>query len=259
MSNITLDAPRMATTAADVSPQGEGVILTQTLAKALFGTKSVNVTTISEGDLEALVARLRNEEAQARFSLVLSSLNSLGQSLTDVQKQRLQEGVTLAKKLEELQETLGKQTGDEAEAKAAAMLLQAKIEQLQKQIEQAVKDGKEHNKLVEEQERARAELKTKEQLIADTQGQIAETKNAISSVKGKISAIVNSIGENTLKAIAKEIADLADPEKADRPAETEKSIEKEARNDPLAAIRDSLDRMERDLLEAIETNRTAMV
>ena len=43
------------------------------------------------------------------------------------------------------------------------------------------------------------------------------------------------------------------------PAETEKIEAKEALNDPLNAIRDSLDRIERDLTEAIESNRIATV
>ena len=132
-------------------------------------------------------------------------------------------------------------------------------DQLQRQIEQAVQDGKEHNKLVEEQNQAREELAAKEKIVAETQGQIAETKNAISSVKGQISALVSSIGENTLKTIASDIATLAAPEKAERPAETEKAEKKEALNDPLSAIRESLDRIERDLTETIERNRIATV
>ena len=257
--SIQLDTARltgaMQTSAQDVSTPLES----KQVLSALLGGASVTVTNGGMTDLEALVARLKNESERTRLSMMLMSLVAVSQSLDESQKQRLEQGIALSEKLDELQKSLDKYSGDEAEAKAATMLLQAKIEQLQKQIEQAVQDGKDHNKLVEEQERARAELKAKEQIIVDTQGQIAETKNAIASVKGQISAVVNSIGENTLKTIANDIATLAAPEKAERPAETEKAEKKEALNDPLNAIRESLDRIERDLNEAIEANRIATV
>ena len=241
--------------AQDLStPQNTGKALA-----ALLGGASVTVTNGGMGDLEALVARLKNENERTRFTMMLTSLVAVSQSLDESQKQRLEQGLALSEKLAELQKSLDKYSGNEAEAKAVALLLQTKIEQLQRQIEQAVQDGKDHNKLVEEQERARAELAAKEKVVADTQGQIAEPKNAISAVKGQISAVVNSIGENTLKTIADEIAVLAQPEKAERPAETEKAEEKAVLNDPLNAIRDSLDRIERDLTETFERNRIATV
>ena len=256
---IELDINRLSTSfqgaAQDVStPQTTGKA-----AAALFAGASVTVTNGAMTDLEALVAKLKSENERAKFSMLMASLASIGQSLTDSQKRTLDQGLALSKKLDALGEMLEGYTGDEARAKAEAAILQAKIDSLQKQIDQAVKDGKEHNELVAEQKRVRAELDAKKQIVADTQGKIAETKNEISSVKGQISAIVRDIGENTLKTIAKEITSLAAPEKADRPAETEKAEEKEIRNDPLNAIRDSLAKIERDLTEAIEENRIAMV
>lgn len=237
--------------AQDLStPQNTGKALA-----ALLGGASVTVTNGGMGDLEALVARLKSENERTRFSMMLTSLVAVSQSLDESQKQRLEQGLALSEKLGELQKSLDKYSGEEAEAKAAALLLQAKIEQLQRQIEQAVQDGKDHNKLVEEQKRVREELAAKEKVVVETQGQIAETKNAISSVRGQISAIVNSIGENTLKTIADEIAALVVPEKAERPAEEEKRAEKEAENDPLAVIRDSLEKIGRDIVETIEENR----
>ena len=260
--------------AQDLStPQNTGKALA-----ALLGGASVTVTNGGMGDLEALVARLKNENERTRFSMMLTSLVAMSQSLDENQKQRLEQGLALSEKLDELQKSLDKYRGEEAEAKAAALLLQAKIEQLQKQIEQAVQDGKDHNANVEEQTRvreaqykadraalekelkeAKADLAAREQTVTDLQGKITTTKNEIASVKGKISAIVNTIGENTLKTIANEIAALAAPEKAERPAETAKAEEKELLNDPLNAIRDSLAMIERDLAETIEQNRIETV
>ena len=110
-----------------------------------------------------------------------------------------------------------------------------------------------------EQKRVREELAAKEQTVADIQGNIAKTKNETSDVKGKISAIVNSVGENTLKTIANELTTLTPQEKAESAEETRKEAEKIAANDPLAAIRDSLDKIERELTDTIQQNRIETV
>ena len=257
--SIQLDTARltgaMQTSAQDVSTPLES----KQVLSALLGGASVTVTNGGMTDLEALVARLKNESERTRLSMMLMSLVAVSQSLDESQKQRLEQGLALSEKLAELQKSLDKYSGNEAEAKAAALLLQTKIEQLQRQIEQAVQDGKEHNKLVEEQNQAREELAAKEKIVAETQGQIAETKDAISSVKGQISALVSSIGENTLKTIASELTTLTPPEKAESAAEARKEAEKLAANDPLNAIRDSLDKIERELTDTIQQNRIETV
>ena len=252
---IELDTNRLATsfqsTAQDVpTPNAAGKATV-----ALLGGASVTVTDGAMTDLEALVAKLKDENERTRFAMLVTSLASIGQSLSDAQRRTLEEGLSLSKKLEELNKMLEGYTGEESQAKSEAAILQAKIESLQKRIEQAVADGKAHNELVAEQKRVREELEAKEKVVADTQGKIAETKNAIAEVKGQISVIVKAIGENTVKTIANELAALAEPEKAERPAEAAKAEAKEAENDPLAAIRESLERIERDITETIEENR----
>jgi chromosome segregation ATPase len=226
---------------------------------ALLGGKSVTVTDGSMSDLEALVARLKNESERAKFLMLMTSLTSIGQSLNEAQKAALEEGLALSEKLDALTDLLETCESDNSKAKADALILQAKIEQLSKQIEQAVEDGKEHNELVDEMKRVREELDAKNQTIADTQGKIDTTKNEIASVKGKMSAIVSSIGENSLKTIASELATLTGPEEAESPAEAKKEAEKAAANNPLNAIRDSLDKIERELTDTIEENRIETV
>jgi predicted nucleic acid-binding Zn-ribbon protein len=226
---------------------------------ALLGGASLTVTSAEMSDLEALVAKLKSESERTRFLMLMTSLTSIGQSLDEAQKSTLESGLALAEKLGELEGDLKGYTDDASKTRGEMLILEAKIDQLKKMIEQAVKDGKDHNKMVEEQKLVREELVAKEKTMDDIQGKIAKTKNEIAEVKGKISAIVNSIGENTLKTIASDIATLAAPEKAERPAETEKAEKKEALNDPLSAIRESLDRIERDLTETIERNRIATV
>ena len=258
--SIEIDSSRLS---ASIQTQSQDATTGTAASKALaslFGKgASVSVMSGATTDLEALVQKLRNEHERAKFSLLLTSLSAIGQSMTDAQKRTLEEGVALSEKLEELTKSLDGYSSDLAKDKAAAALLQAKIDLLTKQIEQAVKDGKEHNELVAEQKAARKELEDKERVIADTLGKIQSTENEIASVNGQISALVSSIGENAIKSIANELATLSDPEKAERPAEAAKEAEKEAENDPFAAIRDSLDKIDRDIRETIEENRVEMV
>lgn len=256
---IELDANRLATSFQATTKDMSAPATAGKAAAALLGGASLTVTNGGVTDLEALVAKLKNESERTRFSMLITSLASISQSLTDVQKRTLEQGLALSAKLDELDKMLDGYVGEEAKAKADALLMQAEIERLQKAIDQAVQDGKDHNELVAEQKRVRAELEAKEKIVADTQGKIAETKNEISSVKGQISAIVRSIGENALKTVAAELVTLAEPERAERPAEGEKAEAKEAETDPFAAIRDSLDKIERDITETIEENRVETV
>ena len=257
--SIQLDTTRLAgsiqMSAPDLpAPSEQGKALA-----ALLGGKSLTVTDGSMTDLEALVARLKSDSERTRFLMLMTSLSSIGQSLNAAQKSALESGLALAEKLSKLEGDLKGYMDDETKTKAEMAILEAKIDQLQKLIDQAVEDGKEHNELVAEQKRVREELAAKEQTVADIQGNIAKTKNEISDVKGKISAIVNSVGENTLKTIANELTTLTPQEKAESAEEARKEAEKIAANDPLAAIRDSLDKIERDITDAIQENRIETV
>lgn len=257
--SIQLDTSRLAgsiqMSAPDLpAPTEQGKALA-----ALLGGASLTVTSAEMSDLEALVAKLKSESERTRFLMLMTSLTSIGQSLNAAQKSALESGLALAEKLGELEGDLKGYTDDEAKTKAEMAILEAKIDQLKKMIEQAVKDGKEHNELVAEQKRVREELVAKEKTMDDIQGNIAKTKNEISDVKGKISAIVSSVGENTLKTIASELTTLTPQEKAESAAEERKEAEKLAANDPLNAIRDSLDKIERELTDTIEANRIATV
>ena len=235
--SIQLDTTRLAgsiqMSAPDLpAPTEQGKALA-----ALLGGKSLTVTDGSMSDLEALVAKLKSESERTRFLMLMTSLASIGRSLDEVQKSTLESGLALAEKLSELEGDLKGYTDDEAKTKAEMAILEAKIDQLKKMIEQAAK----------------------EKTMDDIQGKIAKTKNEIAEVKGKISAIVNSIGENTLKTIASELTTLTPPEKAESAAEARKEAEKLAANDPLNAIRDSLDKIERELTDTIQQNRIETV
>ena len=257
--SIQLDTTRLAgsiqMSAPDLpAPTEQGKALA-----ALLGGASLTVTSAEMSDLEALVAKLKSESERTRFLMLMTSLASIGRSLDEAQKSTLELGLSLAEKLGELEGDLKGYTDDASKTRGEMLILEAKIDQLKKMIEQAVKDGKDHNKMVEEQKLVREELVAKEKTMDDIQGKIAKTKNEIAEVKGKISAIVNSIGENTLKTIASELTTLTPQEKAESAAEARKEAEKLAANDPLNAIRDSLDKIERELTDTIEANRIATV
>ena len=257
--SIQLDTTRLAGSIQMSAPDLPAPTEQGNALAALLGGKSVTVTDGSMSDLEALVAKLKSESERTRFLMLMTSLASIGRSLDEAQKSTLESGLALAEKLSELEGDLKGYTDDASKTRGEMLILEAKIDQLKKMIEQAVKDGKDHNKMVEEQKLVREELVAKEKTMDDIQGKIAKTKNEIAEVKGKISAIVNSIGENTLKTIASELTTLTPPEKAESAAEARKEAEKLAANDPLNAIRDSLDKIERELTDTIEANRIATV
>jgi len=246
-----------ASTLGDVAT-GAGEVAGKALT-ALLGGDSVKVTSGAMTDLEALVAKLKSDSERVKFSLFLTSLAAIGQSLNETQKRALEQGLKLQEKLDELNKQVESLNGKMSQSLAEAAALDAQIEALEKQVEQAIKDGKEHNELMAELERKRTELDAKQRTIAETAGQIQAAKNEIASVRSQISVLVKSIGENAVKTIAVELAKLSEPEQAERPAEAKKAEEKELENDPLAVIRESLDRIERDITETIEENRIATV
>ena len=257
---IEFDSARLSAAAANVNGtdvQTPEMIFTK-LAPILGGT-SLSVSSAAMSDLEALVAKLKNESEKTRFSMLLSSLNSISESLTTAQKTALEEGLKLSERLDELHGELDGLSTALSDAQAASAILEAKIKTLDRQIEQAIRDGKEHKELIAARKLLEKELDAKKSVIADTQGRISDVKNEIASVSGKISAIVKSIGDNTLKTIANEIADIAKSEKAESAAEVDKKEKKEADTDPFNAIRDSLEKMSRELTDTIEKNVEVMV
>ncbi len=124
-------------------------------AAPIMGGASLTVTTAPSGDLEKLVARIKNESESTRLSLVLSSLTTLNEALTDVQKANLakldaldQQLAALNEELESLKESL---TAEEANS----AVMDAKIKSLEKAVERAVQEGKEHNEAVQKAKAAR--------------------------------------------------------------------------------------------------------
>ena len=166
-----------ATTQADVTLNQPQTGATNQVAPLLGGT-SLTVTTAPSGDLEKLVARIKSESQNTRLSLVLSSLTSLNEALTEVQKMNLAKLDTLDQQLKTLKELLETTKAELAAEEANAAVMDAKIAALEKAVEQAIADGKEHNEAVQ---------KAKEQRDSD-QAKLDNLKNASKKDEAAIAA-----------------------------------------------------------------------
>lgn len=184
---------------------------------SLLGGQSVTVTTAPTSDLEKLVARLKNENenvktslAQRRLASVLDAYTARYGALTEEQTKILEEIAANNADLATLTEELKALLNDKTAANAQALLMQAKIEQLEKAIEQAVKDGKAHRENIEklkeqiaedqdnedlkaELAKEEAALATSEAALAQAQTDLASAQAAAGALSAKIEALAGSI------------------------------------------------------------------
>ncbi len=183
----------------------------------LLGGQSVTVTMAPTSDLEKLVAQLKNENdsvkasvAQRRLASVLDAYTSRYGELTEQQTQILEAIAANNADLATLKEELKALLNDKTAADAQALLMQAKIEQLEKAIEQAVKDGKAHREniqklkaqIAEDQDnedlkaelaKEEAALATSEAALAKAQTDLASAQAAAGALSAKIEALAGSI------------------------------------------------------------------
>ena len=87
---------------------------------------------------------------------------------------------------------------------------------------------------------------------------IAKIKNDIADLNAQISSVISSLDENTLKAIATELA-VAEPEQAESPRDIAKKDEKLEATDVVKLISDALDEIARDIQEEIAQKRIETV
>ena len=124
-------------------------------AAPIMGGASLTVTTAPSGDLEKLVAQIKNESESTRLSLVLSSLTTLNEALTDVQKANLAKLDALDQQLDALKQELESLKESLTAEEANAAIMDAKIKSLEKAVERAVLEGKEHNEAVQKAKETR--------------------------------------------------------------------------------------------------------
>ena len=251
VGNISTNNSTSISTSSDVSTQQSKSL------GSVLGGKSLNVT-VGSTDLQALVAKLKNEQSNAKTALLLSTLSQISDSLTEAQQRAVERGLDLTGQLASLEDELNDLNSTLTQANADAVIMQQKIDSLQQQIDDAVEAGEEHNKLVEKQKEVRAELDEKERIISETTDEINQVANKISSVKGQIAGEVQVIGENTLKTIASEISKSYSTEEAESDAEIRKQEKKEEATSIFASIKDSLDAIEKELSDKVEGERPRM-
>ncbi len=178
------------------------------LVPILFGSNVL----VSYGitDIEALVAQLKNENADARVAMKLKSLGSIAEGLSSQQLNALGKALALAdsvKQLEAAQNDL-KEGMEKSQAEIAALAIQ--IESLEKQIENARANAEDYNKNIREQKAKKAEIETKiQELEADTE---ADRSEEIAELRAQADALDASIktNEDALKATeSKIVADNA--------------------------------------------------
>lgn len=256
---MAIDINLNTASAAQLSPPLQDAGAKETAASgkkltSILGGSSLTVSEVLTTDFSTLVERMRNEQERTKFLLLFTSLQSLNMSLSSAEKAALKQGLDLSDQLEKFEKELKELQAAITAAPEELAALTVKISAVETQIELAQQEGKDHLKLVEEEKRLLADIEEKKRLIKDGPELINNVRNKISEVNGKLSVVASSIGENALKTIAHEIANVFGPEKNESNAEELKRMAKEDEVDPFRAIRKSLDKFRTELLDTIAEN-----
>lgn len=170
MNNIQNIKPNLDSTIATLSGQADEAKSTaQKQVAPLLGGPSVSVTQAPSSDLEKLVAQLKNENddqkaslAKQRLSSILGVYTTRYGELTSQQTQALEEIASNNAAIAGLMPDYQQAQADLANADAQRVIMEAKIEELDRAIERAVADGKAHRETV---------AKLKEQLARDVENE----------------------------------------------------------------------------------------
>ena len=239
--------------------EDQGAAQSQKLGSVLGG-ENVKVTSGAMSDLEKLVARLKNESddakmsvSQRRISILQTVLDSMNDRITEAQKTSVLEIETLNAEKSTLEQQLGGLKADKTATEGRISLLDEQIAALEKQIEQAVEDGADHREQV-------AKLKAQR---ADEQAKLDQINGAIQSVTAKIAGLdvqiaecTAAIGSKTLSEVSSALRAATGEENfiAERPetqAARDKKAEKEAATDIANQISESLDKIDKQILDAL--------
>lgn len=200
----------------------------------ILGGQSVTVTT-APGDLEKLVAQLKNENndvkasvAQRRLASVLEAYTSRYGELTEQQTQILEEIAANNGEIAALKAELQALLKDKGAADAQTALMQAKIDLLEQAVARAVEEGKSHRENIaklkeqiaqdQDNEDLKAELAKEEAMLeisetalSKAQTDLAAAQAAAGALSAKIEALAGSIEtkQDGIKALEANNAALA--------------------------------------------------
>ena len=174
------------------------------IAPLLFGSNVL----VSYGitDIEALVAQLKNENADARVAMKLKSLGSIAEGLSTQQIKALEQALALADSVKALESAQNELKNGLEKSQGEITALSIQIESLEKQIENARANAEDYNKNIREQKAKKAEIEGKiEELEADTE---ADRSTEIAELRAKAEKLDASIksNEDALAATKSKIA-----------------------------------------------------
>jgi chromosome segregation ATPase len=164
-----------------------------TLAPILFGSNILVSYGIS--DAEALVARLKNENADTHVQMKLKALSAVASGITAQQLRALSQALALAESVKSLEMTRDGLARTVDIDNSLITELALKTATLEEEIKTARENQELYNKQIEKQKADRAELQDKiNKLEADTEHDNADE---IAALKEQVKALDKSITENT--------------------------------------------------------------
>ena len=228
---------------------------------SVLGGENVKVTSGEMTDLEKLVARLKNESedakmsvSQRRISILQTVLDSMNDRITEAQKNAVLDIETLSSEKATLEQQLGGLKSDKTATEGRISLLDEQIAALEKQIEQAVQNGADHREQVAKLKAQRAE----EQLKLDQiNGAIESVAAKIAGIDVKIAKCTDAVGTTTLGEVTAALRAAAGEmnsavERPESDAERRKAEEKAEATDIAKCIRESLDKIDDQIRQALE-------
>jgi len=230
----------------------------------ILGGENVKVTSGAMSDLEKLVAQLKNETddtkmsvTQRRIAVLQTVLDTMSDRITEQERAGLIEIEKLnGSKADEVAKLAGLEADKVATAGRIAEL-DVKIAELEKAIERAVQDGEDHR----EQVAKLKEERDREQKKLDQINTAIESANSkIAGIDVKIAECTKAIAQTTLNEVANALRIAESDTLSKTPttnvakesdAERRKAEEKAEAVDIGNVIRDALDKIDAQILQAI--------
>ena len=231
-------------------------------ASPILAGASLKVTSAVMSDLEKLVAQLKNESsetrmsvAQRRISILQSVLSSMADRITAAQRDNIVKIEELSSDLADEQSNIASYNKDLAAAQAASAALDAQIKALENAVKNEIQNGEDHRKQVEELKRQKAE---EDEKILNLKNSIASAEAKVAGLKDSIASLTEAVGAAALSEVEASVRSAANEADAPEPRETnaqrEKAEKKAEANDPAAAIREALDKIDAQIMKTIEEN-----
>ena len=262
---IELNTSKVAAQVAGETRLAEGQVAAEGAKLGpILGGESVKVTSGAMSDLEKLVARLKNETddtkmsvTQRRIAVLQTVLDSMSDRITEQERASLVEIEKLNGDKADMVAQLAGLEADKAATEGRIAELDVKIAELEKAIERAVQDGEDHREQVAKLKEERA----REQAKLDQVNTAIESANSrIAGIDIKIAECTKAIAQTTLNEVANALRIAEDSSLSqsstkevskESDAERKKAEEKAAATDIGNVIRDALDKIDSQILQAI--------